>query len=151
MEQQSIDKLNRIWNQPTIPVIFRQGGKKDLLVRLPYSTDNRVWIKLGHRVNPVWDKEKKHWIIPRSWFNDLVNKCLERYNKVYVIQPYRVQEKCAPACWNAKGHECNCSCMGANHGTQGANSGWLVISEAFATRWETSDFACRLLTKQSDS
>lgn len=148
MDQQLSEKLNRIWIQTGVPVIFRQGDKGDLIVKLPYANDNRVWIKLGHRINPVWNKEKKHWTVPRSWFNDLVNKSLERYSKIYVIQPYREQEKCAPACWNAKGHECNCSCMGENHGAQGENSDWLVISEAFATRWKAKEYACRLLTKK---
>jgi len=37
---------------------------------------------------------------------------LAKYSKVYVIQPYREQEKCSPTCQNAIGHECQCSCMG---------------------------------------
>lgn len=149
MDHQTSDKLNRIWKQIRIPVIFRPGGNNDLKVKIPYAKDNRVWIKKGHRINPVWIRDKRHWTMPRSWFNDLVNKCLDRYGKVYVIQPYREQEKCAPACWNAKGHECNCSCMGENHGSQGAYSDWLVISDAFATRWGEKEYACRLLANNN--
>ena len=140
-------KLERIWSQRQIPVILRKGGNNPILIGLPYAGNNRAWLKLNHRINPKWEPSSKAWSIPKSWFNDLVSKCLERYNKVYVIQPYREQEKCAPACWNAKGHECQCSCMGKNHGSRGPNSDWLVISDTFATRYKKVQFAVRLITK----
>ncbi|ERP89607.1 hypothetical protein Q670_04220 [Alcanivorax sp. P2S70] len=147
MEDARYEELKKKWNQQSIPVIFRPGGSEKLRVRTPYQKDNREWLKVGHRINPEWIKDKKYWSLPKSWFNDLVNKCLNKYGKVYVIQPYREQEKCAPACWNAIGHECNCSCMGEHHGAHGGNSSWLVISEAFATRWGDKQYACRTLSK----
>jgi len=149
MDHQTYEKLKRIWTQQGIPIIFRAGGKEKLKIRVPFSKGNRTWLKVGHRIEPEWNKEKKHWVLPKSWFNDIVNKCIEKHGKVYVIQPYREQEKCAPACWNAKGHECNCSCMGENHGAKGANSGWLVISDTFATRWGEKEYACRLLSSRN--
>lgn len=30
-----------------------------------------------------------YWELPKSWFNDLVDRALQRYGKVYIIQPYR--------------------------------------------------------------
>ena len=146
MNHQSYEKLKQRWNQQSIPVIFRPGGKEKLKVRVPFAKNNRAWLKYGHRIEPIWEKEKKYWLLPKSWFNDVVDKCLKKYGKVYIIQPYREQEKCAPACWNAKGHECNCSCMGENHGKDGDNSDWLVISDAFASRWWEREYACRMLT-----
>ncbi|MFK5892160.1 MAG: hypothetical protein QM504_02950 [Pseudomonadota bacterium] len=148
MDHQSYKKLKSIWNQQDIPVIFRPGSKDKLKAKIPFFKGNRSWLKYGHRIEPIWNKEKKHWVIPNSWFNDIVNKSINKYGKVYVIQPYRAQEKCAPACWNAKGHECNCSCMGENHGTGGSNSDWLIISDAFATKWGEKEYACRLLSNK---
>ncbi len=85
---------------------------------------------------------KKYWEVPAAWFNDFVDRALERYSELYVIQPYREQEKCASACLNATGHECQCSCMGANHGA-GNDGSWFEVNEAFATRWGDQVLACR--------
>ncbi|WP_354134437.1 hypothetical protein [Bradyrhizobium sp. S3.9.1] len=66
-------------------------------------------------------------------------------SKVYIIQPYREQEICARACQEAQGHECQCSCMGANHGV-GNDGSWFEVSDTFSTRWGERELACRLLT-----
>jgi len=138
-------RILEVWNQHLIPVILRRDGKgQRLRLRLPYSEDNRAWLQGGRRNSPKWIASEKYWGAPKAWFNDLVNQCLERYGRLYVIQPYREQEKCAPACWNAVGHVCQCSCMGANHGL-GADGGWFEVSEAFATRWGELELACRLM------
>ena len=68
-----------------------------------------------------------YWELPKSWFNDFVDRALQRYGKVYIIQPYREQEICARACQEALGHECQCSCMGANHGV-GNDGSWFEVS-----------------------
>jgi hypothetical protein len=46
-------KLRQIWNQGRIPVVFRQGDSKPLLVRLPYSTDDREWLKAEHKIKGI--------------------------------------------------------------------------------------------------
>jgi hypothetical protein len=140
-------KLKSIWSQQSIPVILRRGGKgQKLRVRLPYVKDNRDWLRSGRRTSPAWlGDSRKYWEIPKNWFNDLVERALSKYKKVYVIQPYREQEKCAPACLNAVGHECQCSCMGANHG-MGNDGSWFEVSDTFATRWGEQYLACRLMT-----
>ena len=140
-------RLTRIWKQKTIPVLFRKGKGHPLLVNLPFSNNNRAWLKQDRRNHPRWNAKFKCWEVPMAWFNDVISETLSRYGKLYIIQPFREQEKCAPACWNAKGHECQCSCMGANHGSQGPNGNWLVITDAFATRWHEKKLACRLVTK----
>jgi hypothetical protein len=94
---------------------------------------------------PKWFSKYSGWEVPKAWFNDLVNAALRRYGQLYVIQPYKEQEVCAPACMNAEGHECECKCMGANHGAGGPGAGWFVVSEAFATRWTGGSLACRLM------
>jgi len=121
------------------------GRGQRLRARLPYAETNRAWLQNGRRTRPIWVSSKQYWELPKAWFNDFVNRCLERYGKVYIIQPYREQEKCAPACLNATGHECECSCMGQNHGA-GNDGSWFEVSETFATRWGNRQLACRLLT-----
>ena len=139
------EKLRIIWNQQRIPVVIRRGGKGQLpRVRLPFADNNRTWLRDGRQRSPTWIARDKYWEIPISWFNDFVQRALKKYGKLYVIQPYREQEKCAPACMNATGHECQCSCMGANHGA-GNDGSWFEISETFATRWGDQQLACRLM------
>lgn len=138
-------QLRAVWNQKTSPVVLRRGGKGQLLrARLPYSEDNRRWLQDGRRSKPTWSDEHKCWELPKAWFNGFVERALRRYGELYIIQPYREQEKCAPACLNARGHECQCSCMGANHGA-GNDGSWFEVSEAFATRWGEQHLACRKL------
>lgn len=108
-------ELMRIWNQHEVPVILRRTGKGQFLrVRLPYADHNRSWLQDGRRSSPAWISGKRCWEIPKAWFNDFVERALTTFGQLYVIQPYREQEKCSPACLNATGHECQCSCMGRN-------------------------------------
>ena len=70
---------------------------------------------------------------------------VESYRRRAALQPYREQEVCARACQEAQGHECQCSCMGANHGI-GNDGSWFEVSDTFSTRWGERELACRLLT-----
>jgi hypothetical protein len=137
--------LTQVWNQSDIPVILRRQGKGEMLrARLPYAETNRSWLQNGRRNSPTWISNKRYWEMPKAWFNDFVERALGTFGQVYIIQPYREQEKCSPACLNAVGHECQCSCMGRNHGA-GNDGSWFEISETFATRWSDQMLACRLL------
>lgn len=148
MENSSYLKLKKIWNQQTVPVILRRGKGHRLRLRLPYADGNRSWIQNSRRNSPEWYSLGRYWEAPQAWFNDLVTRCLSRFGKAYIIQPYREQEKCAPACWNATGHECQCSCMGERHGTGDPGGHWFIVSDAVATCWHQQELACRLLVKQ---
>jgi hypothetical protein len=137
--------LKSVWNQTLIPVVLRRGGKgQRLRIRLPVAEDNQQWLQAGKRTAAVWLPKYRCWEVPKAWFNEFVEKSLVRYGSLYVIQPYREQEKCAPACHNATGHECQCACMGANHGA-GNDGSWFEVSETFATRWGEQHLACRLM------
>lgn len=139
------NRLQSIWDQSKVPVIFRFAGTGSRpIVRLPFALENRMWLQMLGRINPTWDRASHQWIIPKSWFNSFVRHALTKYKRLYVIQPFREQEKCAPACLNATGHECQCSCMGANHGA-GNDGSWFEVSETFATRWSNAQIACRLM------
>ena len=147
MDDESHERLKRVWNQQLVPVLYRRGPGNPLLARLPYAPENRSWLRGEGRIKPVWLKDEKYWELPQAWFNSLVKRCLQRFGKVYIIQPYHAQEKCAPACWSAEGEVCECSCMGANHGSGHPGGRWKVVSDTFATRWAGRDLACRLLTR----
>ena len=121
------------------------------MVRLPFSKDNRSFLGGGTRKQePVWDKEKKYWSLPKSRFNEVVDLILKRHAKVYIIQPSVETEKCAPACRNATGHECQCSCMGANHGV-GNDGNWFDISETFALQHGKKTLGGRLLALKQEA
>jgi hypothetical protein len=135
-----------LWKQHAIPVVYRPEGREPLLVHLPYRPDNGAWLRGQHRRRPAWVAQYKGWQAPKAWFDDVVSQCLLRFGHVYVIQPYRVQETCAPACWQAHGFTCECSCLGANHGCQQPAGQWHIVSETCAIQWHGRQLACRLLT-----
>jgi hypothetical protein len=139
--------LSYVWRQKATPVALRRTGRGEKhRVRLPFADDNRQWLQNGRRTTPEWlGGDDAYWELPKSWFNDFVDRALRRYGKVYIIQPYREQEICARACQEAQGHECQCSCMGANHG-MGNDGSWFEVSDTFSTRWGERELACRLLS-----
>lgn len=144
-----MSRLGRIWAQEVIPVVLRRTGKSELLrLRLPYAPGNGEWLRNGRTRKPSWNSKEAYWEIPKAWFNDFVDRALKRFGKLYVIQPFRAQEECAPACQNAQGHECQCSCMGANHG-QGDDGTWFEVSDTFSTRWQDRELASRLMVRRS--
>lgn len=146
-----IDSLNSqrdpawIWRQRAIPVVFDDRDHGQLLVKLPYDATNRVWLRGGEHRKPEWMPAQKCWRVPRAWLEALVYRLGLRYGQVYMIHPYRTRETCAPACWNAIGVECECSCMGAHHGSGTQGDRWYVVSDTCAITWSARKYACRLL------
>ena len=80
-----------------------------------------------------------------AWYDWLAHRLLSNYGAVYLIQLYREMQECAPACRDAKGLDCECSCMGENHGVGALGDRWHEISETFAFKWGERKYACRLL------
>ena len=138
-------RLDRILRQTDAPVVIRLGKAHRLRVLLPFADDNRLWLQQGMKSRPVWLRSEKRWDLPANHFNVFVRRALERYGRLWVVQPYKEHEVCAPACWNAVGHECQCSCMGANHGSQ-SGEGFFVVNDTFAVRYGNEHVACRLMT-----
>ena len=141
-------KFPRVWVQKDIPVIWRRAKGAPLFVRLPFDDTNRQWLQNGQRNKPHWNVTQKHWELPNTWFNSLVNRMLERYCEVYIIQPYREREICSSTCRNAAGHDCECSCMGKYHGSE-THGDWVDVTDTFSIRWGDEHIAWRLLTKRS--
>lgn len=138
-------RLRKIWFQSEIPAVYRPEKSQALLIRLPYAADNRVWLKADHRNNPKWNGQHKRWETAKSWFEGIVRRALKRFGRVYVIQPFRAQQTCAPACWDAAGFTCGCSCMGQNHGSGNPAGRWYIISEALAVHWGPRQYSFKLL------
>jgi hypothetical protein len=134
-----------VWRQAEIPVVFCDTAGKRLLVKMPYAHDNRAWLKDEHVRRPEWLKQFTCWRVPRAWLDELTQRLCEHYGQVYVIHPYREREVCAPACWDAQGVECTCSCLGANHGQGSGGGAWYIVSETCAIQWGPRRYACRLL------
>lgn len=156
MDKDAPSDLRAIWRQHAIPVIVRNGRGHKLRVKLPGASDDfevrrriRAFLQIVRPKGrqPDWVSRFSSWEVANSWFSDLVNHILGRFGELYIIQPYREQEKCASACMNALGHECQCSCMGANHGAGGPGGSWFEVSETFATRWGDAHLACRLMKR----
>ena len=140
--------LISIWRQATIPVIVRRGGSQPLLVKLPFLRENpHHWLRGGARYrNPAWNFQYRCWEVPRGSLERIGRMILVRFARMYLIQPFRPMEKCAPACMEAMGLVCECSCMGANHGA-GTDNNWHVVSETFAYRWHDREYGCRLIER----
>jgi hypothetical protein len=150
MDDEDGKRVRDAWNQRSIPIILRRS-QGQLRLRVPVKSidglwigTTRAWLRSNRHHLPVWDYTSKHWEVPARWFNNLVEQLLKQYKLLYIIQPHREQEVCASQCWNAEGHDCQCSCLGENHG-QGKMGHWLEISDTFATRWGDTKMACRLM------
>lgn len=148
MYEKNIENMIQIWRQAEIPVVYRKGKGHKLLVKLPDSNTHEKWLKNERRNNPNWNVKKKCWEIPKAWFNDTVNRCLEKWGQLYIIQPHAAHEVCARTCWEAEGHECQCSCLGEHHGSERPSGRWFEVSDTFAVKYESSELACRLLVKK---
>ena len=142
-------KLRELWRRANPPVIFRRSGSYPLLVRLPFGTNNYSWLRGDKRHKPKWDAKFNCWQTPVAWYDRLAQRLLKQYDSVYLIQLYRELQKCAPACRDAKGLHCECSCMGENHGAESLDSRWHEVSDTFAFKWGELEYACRLLTPMS--
>lgn len=142
----------QIWAQTRVPVVYRSGERgTPLLVKLPYRRDNYAWLRGEHARKPKWDPERKYWTVSNAWFDELTGRLAGRYGTVYVIQPHRPMEKCAPACWNAAGIDCSCSCLAVNHGSGHPGARWYEISESLAVMWRDRELYWRLLTPRVTS
>jgi len=144
-------RFNTIWLQEKIPVLLRPREEPPLYVSLPYGGDNRSFLQECGRIHPQSKRSDKtgkwHWEVPMAWFPKLIRRCLNRYGRVYVIQPLNRTEVCARSCWEAKRDTCECSCFGTNHGGGQPPGDWKEISEIFAISHQGGELACQLLVR----
>jgi len=138
------EHIRNVWLQNTIPVIQRPETGK-LKIKPPGNLFYHEWIHRPKKHTPIWINN--YYEVPASWLSWLVRTCLNQYGQVWIIQPYNDKEICSTSCQNAKGFECQCQCLGENHG-QGddGGGGWYEVSDALKIRWSGKYVAARLLT-----
>jgi hypothetical protein len=141
------DEITGVWRNGRVPVVYKPDGTEPLIVRIPFRNDNRDWL-LGRGRSITWVAQFHAWALPRGRFNDIIERALQRYESCYVIQEFRPLQKCCAACWDAKNFDCECSCLGANHGSGAALE--YVVDEVVAFEWSGRQLSCRLLTRKEN-
>ena len=138
----------QIWTKHKFPVIVNRRGKK-LLIRLPKYIDAESWLHKPSAHSAKWEKEFKCWELPERRLTDLIEKSLNHFGELHLIQKYKESEICSYSCRHAQYYDCACSCMGANHG-QGDDGTWFDIGEALSFRKGEEELAIRHMRKKHD-
>lgn len=144
---EAVRKLEAIWKQKEVPVIFLKERKGRPMIKAGDGEKDTVWIRdFGSSYGGSWQQKYNCWVVPKAWFTGITKKLLSIYGRVYVVQPFSENEKCCPACWNATGIECTCSCQGANHGSGQPAGKWYIVSDTFAAKRGDRHYGCKLIT-----
>ncbi|MFI6228711.1 hypothetical protein ACIBCR_15520 [Micromonospora echinospora] len=119
------------------PHIYRPTGSERIRLWMPYDPANRRWLhqQLGERIQPIWSKEHRRWVIARNHFNELVDALLGRFGYVDVEAEFSTTQKCDSNCRRAKHDDCECSCLGEYHGG-GIWHGWIQVGDTTLIRPE---------------
>lgn len=131
-----------------IPVVLLTRPSEPAWVVMPYFDGISGWLQSGHSRHAhhfIRDGKPPHWTVPKAWVNDLTKRLVGQFGACYLVQRYREQEKCAEKCWNAKGIECNCQCMGQHHGEGHPDGRWYEVSETCAISWGEAKLHYKLL------
>ncbi|MEU1418360.1 hypothetical protein [Kitasatospora sp. NPDC005751] len=115
----------------TAATVYRPVGTARIKVRLPYAVGNRAWIHsiLGDLTRPEWNREDKSWDISRQHMRTLVEALAERFGSVDVTIDFRTNSRCDDRCRDAEGDDCDCQCMGENHGGAAYWRNWREVGE----------------------
>lgn len=126
------------WQQFEIPVIVRtrkiEGKNPRLRIRLPEHPDPFALLKGVNKRNrnPIEKEKQRYWELAYGRLNEMVETLSKTFGHVILIQPVRETMVCARKCIEASGFECECSCLGANHGSQHMDSAWYEIEDTYA-------------------
>ncbi|MGW2057433.1 hypothetical protein ACWCOZ_26560 [Streptomyces sp. NPDC001840] len=118
----------------TRPWVRRNIGEQRLWVWMPFQGgSNRRWIKeeLGARVRPEWngDASPRRWEIARPHLRTIVEALADRFGEVEVILQFVTTERCDTRCQEATGDDCECSCLGVNHGGAAYWRKWILVGD----------------------
>lgn len=147
----------KAWNQKKIPVILRrrkQDGKNPKLrVRMPLGGEHIQILKgrSKHNHNPVHFDKEDFWELPYSRLDNLVKILATTYGKVILMQPIRKSQVCARACMTAHGFECECSCLGANHGSHNMDSSWYEVNDTYAISYGAEKVSLKIISNITDN
>ncbi len=132
-----------------VPVLLLTKRGEKLWLVMPDGPNAHRWLGEGRSRWPqryVKGKPFDRWLLPKAWFNAIARRLAERFGGCYIVQARREMEKCARACWTARGIDCECSCMGEHHGEQSPGGRWYEVSETCAFTWGEHKLHYKLLT-----
>ena len=125
-------------SRTVIPVV-RRPAQGRLEVHIPWREGgNRRVIKriCGPLTRPVWDGDRKRWMIARAHFTPLIGALKAEYGQVRVITAHCDAERCDVRCQKAEGAECVCSCGGRYHGGDNTYTrGWRLVGTTSLRRY----------------
>lgn len=144
---ESLPELKAFLEASKLPVLLNTKTKGKIMLRFPNEEKHEDFVAGGQRSEPEW-KPYGAWFVARSALRSHAQRCIAKWGGCWIVQSYREKEVCAPACQNAIGLECHCSCMGLYHGHEAeATSGkWHVVNEAFCVRWGDVVYAVRRIS-----
>lgn len=140
------------WNQKETPVILRrrkQSGKNPKLrIRMPDGEDHFQLLKgkSKNNHNPIYFDNRNFWDLPYSRLDDLVQILATHFGKVLLMQPIRESQTCARACMEANGFECECSCLGAHHGSHNMDSSWYEVDDTYAISYGEEKVSLKVIS-----
>jgi hypothetical protein len=141
--------IAKIWHDAANvgPPVLVKLSEGDLLLRLAFEKINRAWLgeagKADWRLR--WDKSRHYWLAPRSWFETLAKRLIERHGSVWVVQEMDSPRPCNGACMHARGLDCVCGCGGRNHGL-GDPGGWAHgVADSGIVEWRGKQYTYRLI------
>lgn len=146
------DDAKKAWNQSEVPVILRRkkqaGQNPKLRIRLPVKGYHFQILKGAnkHSHNPVHVAKGNYWEVAYNRLNELVRILATHYGKVILMQPVRHKQVCARACMEASGFECECSCLGENHGSNNMDSSWYEVDDTYAVRYGGEDVSLKIIS-----
>jgi hypothetical protein len=100
-----------------------------VIAKIPPRKGNYRW--LHHHLairSPRLDGDR--WHLPRNCLLKFVTAAVDRYGYVAVYRDMSKLSRCNRLCLEAQGMECDCSCMGAHHGTADSGGWFEVVGDA---------------------
>lgn len=124
-------QIVRVW-RPTPS----EAGR--VVIWLPYARGTRGWLRsvCGTGTRPEFDRARKAWTVARPHFRRIVQAVADRYGSVDVYVDHTVRHACGAMCRNAEGDDCQCSCLGDNHGNGRWHEGWQPVGDEWVVRNE---------------
>ena len=110
----------------------RYLDQRRLWVWMPYEGgSNRAWLmeSLGERIQPEWNGKARprRWEIARPHLQTLVDAMAERFEVIDVFLEFSLRERCDVRCQQARGDDCECSCLGVHHGGAAYQQHWTRV------------------------
>lgn len=114
-----------------IPTVYRPASTGRLVVWMPFDRRNRSWLheQLGDYIRPDWNKRTGHWEIARPHMRAVVEALVNKFGTVKVTIDTRAVSKCDTRCRDAEGDDCDCQCLGENHGGADYWQSWFEVGD----------------------